>query len=289
MIVFVALIFMKSTEMPPPWRFSPLKMTSKGLPPLPAPLPQSMHTKSRRITPEPLPARRNLGLKKLLENSLLRVLLVRKILLLNDGRDKIMKVAQYSAKVLLWLVLLEKSVNQTRAKQIASHFSIVRKVIRLGHFLEPFNDGLDILKEAQFETLAQKLAPLNVLIGIANDISDDIICLSKLGVLDKDWTKTMTPYSDRLWYSSIFIDIHSNWTETNKWIQKYDQESDMEQKQKLSQKIFMARISLIKLLADFVFCTVDVFELGDRVSPGWQNLSGLLAALLGTYKLSMKL
>jgi hypothetical protein len=263
-------------------------MASKGLPPLPVALPQSMHTKARKITPESLPARRNSGLKQLLENSLVRVLVIRKILLLNDGRDKILKVAQYSAKVLLWLVLMEKSVNQTRAKQIATHFSIVRKVIRLGHFLEPFSEGLDIAKEPHFETTAQKLAPLNVLIGIANDISDDIICLSKLGVLEKGWTERMTPYSDRLWYSSIFIDLHSNWTETNKLIQKYDQESSIEQKEKLAQKIFMARISLIKLLADFVFCTVDVFELGERVSPGWQNLSGLLAALLGTYKLYVK-
>ncbi|KAJ3250933.1 hypothetical protein HK103_003049 [Boothiomyces macroporosus] len=241
------------------------------------------------VIPESIPAKRTTPPKtSLLNNFIVQILIFRKILLLNDGRDKIMKVAQYSSKILLWLVLVEKGVNQTRAKQLASHFSLVRKVIRLAHCLEPFNDGLEIVKEKQFDTLQQKLAPLNVVIGICNDISDDIICLSKLGILDKSWAKTMTPYSDRLWYSGIFIDVHSNICDTNELIKKLANSKDPESRQKLQQKIFMQRVSLAKLLADFVFCTIDVFEMGDKVSEGYQHISGFIAAVLGTYKLYVK-
>ncbi|KAJ3273470.1 hypothetical protein HDV01_004390 [Terramyces sp. JEL0728] len=226
------------------------------------------------VVPEAIPANRSSSPKvSLLNNFIVQILIFRKLLLLNDGRDKIMKVAQYSSKILLWLILVEKGINQTRAKQLASHFSLVRKAIRLAHFLEPFNDGLEIAKEKQFGTLQQKLAPLNVVIGICNDISDDIICLAKLGIMDKSWIKTMTPYSDRLWYSGIFIDVHSNICDTNELFQKLANSKDPESRQKLQQKIFMQRVSLLKLLADFVFCTIDVFEMGDRISEGYQHVS----------------
>lgn len=223
--------------------------------------------------------------RSLLQNVVIRTLVFRRILLLTDGRDKCMKVAQYTAKILLWLSLLEKT-NAVKAKQVASHFSLVRKVIRLGHFLEGFNEGVSINKERSFGSLAEKLAPLNVGIGIINDISDDVICLAKLGIVDKQYITKLTPLSDRLWYSSIFFDLHSLWTDYNGLLKKYEQEGNDEAKLKIFQKLSMARISIAKLLADFTFCTIDVFQL--EVPEGWQNISGLIAALLGTYKLYIK-
>ncbi|KAL2913123.1 hypothetical protein HK105_207360 [Polyrhizophydium stewartii] len=53
-------------------------------------------------------------------------------------------------------------------------------------------------------------------------------------------------------------------------------------------KIWTQRVSFAKLLTDFMFYTIDVFEMGDRVSDGWQAVSGLVAALLGTCKLYRK-
>jgi hypothetical protein len=55
----------------------------------------------------------------------------------------------------------------------------------------------------------------------------------------------------------------------------------------------MDRISLVKLLADYIFCTIDVLHLGERWSvpqtaDGLQAGSGLVAALLGTLKLYLK-
>ena len=50
----------------------------------------------------------------------------------------------------------------------------------------------------------------------------------------------------------------------------------------------MQRITLMKLFADFIFCSIDVFELGGRISDGWQISAGLVAAILGTFKLYLK-
>ncbi|KAI8902011.1 peroxisomal biogenesis factor 11-domain-containing protein [Globomyces pollinis-pini] len=252
----------------------------------PSTSPTNRLSRRKEMVPEDFPAKR--PEVPLLSNTLFRILVFRKLLLLNDGRDKLLKVAQYTCKVLLWIYLTSKSENQSKAKLIASHFSLVRKCIRLGHALEPFHECLEISKNPSFKTLQEKLAPLNCMIGIANDIADDIICLSKLGAIDKSWVKKMTPYSDRLWYTSIFFDIHSNLCDTQEHIAAYENARDPEKKYKAQQKIFMGRVSLIKLLADFVFCSIDVFEMGDRVSDGWQAVTGLTTAVLGTYKLYVK-
>lgn len=214
-----------------------------------------------------------------------RVLVYRKLLLLNDGRDKIMKLTQYSAKILLWLYLIEDSKAKTRAKAIAHHMSLVRKVIRLAHFLEPFKEAVDLLNEpSNFQTISEKLAPLNIVAGMLNDVSDDIICLGKLGIIDKSWIHKMTPYSDRLWYFTIFLDIQSNLEQSS----KLKSLLKTEEKSAFEQKLYMNHINLMKLLCDFVFCTIDVFQLEGKVHPSYQILSGFMAAYLGTVKLYLK-
>lgn len=229
------------------------------------------------------------GPKSILEGNIIYQLLIwRRILLLTDGRDKLLKIAQYSSKVLLWKVLtVPKSAAQAKAKLLVSHLSLARKIIRLAHFLEPLKDGLDLINEKpDFSSLAAKLAPLNVVIGILNDLSDDAICLGKMGMIDSWWIEKCTPVSDRLWYMSIFIDLHSNVLDMKKLEVKYLKEEDQKAKEALKQKLLMARVSFVKLMMDFIFCTVDVFQL--KVSDGVQACAGFFAALLGTYKLYKK-
>lgn len=105
-------------------------------------------------------------------------------------------------------------------------------------------------------------------------------------MLDKPWLDFCTPLSDRLWFSGIFIDVHANLTDYKKLSFKFEKETDTETKGKLAEKMFISRISLAKLMADFVFCTIDVFHLD--VNEGFQCVAGLSAALLGTFKLYIK-
>jgi hypothetical protein len=224
-------------------------------------------------------------LKGQIKTLLGRVLIYRKLLLLNDGRDKIMKLTQYSAKILLWLYLIEDSKAKTRAKAIVHHMSLVRKVIRLAHFLEPLKEAVDLLNEpSNFLTTSEKLAPLNIVAGMINDVSDDIICLAKLGIVDKSWIDKMSPYSDRLWYFTIFLDVQSNLEQASK-LKSSLKTGD---KKEVEQKLYVNNISLVKLLCDFVFCTIDVFQLDKKVHPSYQILSGFVAAYLGTVKLYLK-
>nr|KAJ3419475.1 hypothetical protein HK105_006907 [Polyrhizophydium stewartii] len=229
-----------------------------------------------------------------------RMLVFRKILLLNDGRDKVLKCFQYTAKVLLWCYLTDPKrfpLAHDRASKIAAQFSITRKIVRLGHWLESYNDHLELAKEGLFtvdaslspaERTARLLAPLSAWIGIVNDLSDDVVCIGKMGLIDKSWVKWATPISDRCWYMSIFIDLHANVTGTRKLLRAHAAATDPAERAKIADKLWTQRISFAKLLADFMFCTIDVFEMGDRVSDGWQAVSGLVAALLGTCKLYRK-
>lgn len=225
-----------------------------------------------------------------------RILILRKILLLNDGRDKVLKVLQYTAKVLLWGVLKDpKDVLYDKSKKLSTHFSIARKIVRLGHWLEPFNDTLDLYQQGlgiksnmpASEQTARLLAPLNAVNSIVNDLLDDIICLGKLGLLDKKWVEWASPLSDRCWFASLFIDIHENVLNTTKIVQKLEIAPN-EMRGELVQKLFLQRVSLAKLGCDFVFCTIDVFELNERVGDGVQAVAGLTAAILGTLKLVIK-
>jgi hypothetical protein len=246
-----------------------------------------MDTRSDDFKLPPLPPQpKKPKLSSLLQYTLVKILVLRKILLLTDGRDKLMKVMQYGSKILLWKVFIAETTPKQRLGSLANQLSTTRKLIRLGHCLEPFADSIQILKDKNFNTTDQKLAPLNAALSFTNDIVDDMICLAKIGVIDKSWGSKLTPLSDRLWYSTIFIDVHANLSATRELVQKRDAERSTELKLQISHKIDMQYVSLVKLLADFVFCSVDVFEL--QVSPGVQHLSGFLAAILGTFKLYVK-
>jgi hypothetical protein len=62
-------------------------------------------------------------------------------------------------------------------------------------------------------------------------------------------------------------------------------EKDKEQRTKAKSKMTIQQVSLIKLLADFIFCSIDVFKLEkERI----QVYAGLLASMLSSYKLYVK-
>jgi hypothetical protein len=54
----------------------------------------------------------------------------------------------------------------------------------------------------------------------------------------------------------------------------------------IEQKLFMCRISMAKLLADFCFCYYDIAEFTS--APRFQALCGFIAGFLGLYKLWIK-
>ena len=129
-------------------------------------------------------------------------MVLRKILLLNDGRDKVLKVVQYTSKTILYLALIQKMklvlslpdshpllLLPSRLEKLVPHLSLARKIVRLAHGLESLDTisslNLSDLDKDPKKRLDTGLTLLNALIGLVNDISDDCICLAKMGVLDK--------------------------------------------------------------------------------------------------------
>ncbi|KAI9101378.1 peroxisomal biogenesis factor 11 [Phlyctochytrium arcticum] len=238
---------------------------------------------------------------------LLKLFILRKLLLLTDGRDKVMKVAQYGLKTALWLQLLDVKRNTQLhgyANKTISHFSMTRKIIRLLYWLNSLEELVDLAKEPScglkpsmtpVETLRQCLAVLNASVGVVNGWVDDIVVAGKMGLVEKPLYNRATIVADRLWYFTIFIDVHENLhgmydiQRKMALTRKIEDPAARMQYRELEKKLSMQRLSLVKLMADFTFCSVDVLNLGSRqISDGWQNLSGLLSAILGTYKLWTK-
>lgn len=149
---------------------------------------------------------------------------MRRLLVLMDGRDKSIKLVQYSAKVILWAYLSRVDATATtksatlRLKNLASSFSTTRKIIRLGHVIEPYAaftelcSSKHVLPSNSVDESLHRLAILNSIIGMVQDISDDLYCLCKIGVLRSkrisDGSEVVSAY---LWLVGIWLDLHENW------------------------------------------------------------------------------
>ena len=184
------------------------------------------------------------------------LIIIKQILSTADGRDKLFKVVQYSLKVDNWI---RNSKNRT---ELIATLSMTRKMVRLAN-------GLDPLLEIKSQSLEKlDLNTINNIASLVSDVADDVICLGKLNLIDSKWIRFATPISDRSWFITIIIDIF-NLSQTIK------EDSNN-----------LKKISMVKLFADLIFCSIDVFKLDP--SPGWQNLSGLVSGSLGTIKLIQK-
>lgn len=216
--------------------------------PSPPPEPESYYQHIQKpLTPEPesiekvtikpanrIPLRKSPRLAKQWLNVL------QKLLKDLDGRDKIMKTIQYFIKILLHY----KLANAKYLSTITSHFSMTRKLLRLGSGLGPMRE-IAPLKSSLYETFVLTNA-------IVNHISDDIFCLHKLGVFGSylgDRTERISAYC---WFTGILIDLREN---ANSLVKLQRQEITSEEQLEAQQKkIHVTEVSIIKLLMDGIFC-----------------------------------
>lgn len=160
-----------------------------------------------------------------------------------DGRDKLMKIIQYFIKILLHYHLVKAKHWST----ITSHFSMTRKLIRLGTALGPMRE-ISPLKGSIKDTIILSNA-------IVNAISDDVFCLYKLGVFGSYLGNRSEMVSAYCWFAGIFFDIKENVDAMKKLQQIKPTEKDDDLKlEQTRHKIFMTEVSIIKLLMDGVFC-----------------------------------
>jgi hypothetical protein len=236
-----------------------------------------------------------------------------------------MKFFQYFSKILLWRYIDSKRHPQAhqRASTLSKTFSTTRKLIRLAHCVYPYNELRELIEDGGLSagTLSKHVAtiyksgpvpspftflpliqPINMALSIVNDIADDIICLAKIGVLEKSHVARFEPVSEKLWFTCICFDLleafsnlkslraklHSQRSVMRKTI-ALDGIVSLEDKKKLAeleQKHFIQLVSIVKLLCDMTFCGYDVFK--SKRSEGIQHMSGFISGILALYKLWVK-
>src|SRR5271169_6857633 len=117
-------------------------------------------------------------------------------LLLTEGRDKVVKLLQYTSR----LILLLASRPSKRLKPFISQMSMTRKVLKLGHGIFPYNELI-------FNGCATKHDLFRVIVEFMNDFWDDVYCLSRIGLLRsarlQNWSEI---WANRAWMMSILID-----------------------------------------------------------------------------------
>ncbi|KAF8955669.1 hypothetical protein BGZ46_002575 [Entomortierella lignicola] len=247
--------------------------------------------------------------------------IIREISDLVDGRDKAIKVVQYFAKVILWVFLSDPrqyKILATRLKALAKQFSTTRKVLRLTHFIDPLATVLTLgatfrvnlhkhglrgtlTKSPSMtwkDTMRDRLGSLNTMIGLVQDISDDIYCLGVIGVLDRSFADKAEPWSNRLWMVGVTIDLHENFQsirDVKKQIRaleskrvaegfksREEEEAWNAQHVKLTTKLHWLKVTTVKLGGDFLFCAYD--NLHCSFSDGFQAVTGFASGVAGAYK-----
>ncbi|KAG0270125.1 hypothetical protein DFQ27_000426 [Actinomortierella ambigua] len=233
-----------------------------------------------------------------------------------DGRDKTVKVIQYFAKVFLWLFLADSKrykVLAARVKALAKQFSTTRKVLRLGHFVDPLATVLMLYKTTRAKVREQgltrtvlekpksetwrdvtrnRLGDLCTVLGLVQDIADDLYCLGSIGVLDKVWADKSEPWSIYLWMVGVTIDLQENLQsiyDARQQLKQIAAEKGRESPEyaKQARKIHWLQVTTVKLGGDFLFCSYDALHCS--FSDGFQAVTGLASGLAGAYKYLGKL
>jgi hypothetical protein len=198
-----------------------------------------------------------------------------------DGRDKVMKIIQYAAKIVLYHQLVAaSSPSSKRLSALASHFSITRKILRLGHWVEELPNAVAVVKGEKALYNAEKggiqWSNVSSVLGVVNDLVDDSLCLRSMGILAPSpvAARFLEKLSASLWMSGIFIDLAAAVRSLA---------NAQSPRQRTAQGIVTA-----KLIADLAFCSYDLceFSTGSKAVPVY---SAGAAALLGTYRKWTKL
>jgi hypothetical protein len=247
-----------------------------------------------------------------------------------DGRDKTMKLIQYSLKVLLWRAIKspQDKVLRQRLSALVKAFSTTRKIIRLGHWLEPYEEIINWLasmpirsKHAnqQLAKTASKSMSTIVLakwlwdgvppvVGFLNDLFDDIYCLCRINCLPKWMEDPSEIWSLRCWFLGIWLDLYNNTMEQLAVKRKINVQrqivarlqQDIAEYEHGRQPLQVAEKTLAVLYDKQYWLRVSCGKfLGDlgfctydlfhwRFSDGWPALTGLLSGMLSAHKLWVK-
>jgi hypothetical protein len=175
-------------------------------------------------------------------------------ILLTEGRDKVVKLLQYTSRL---IVLLSSSPSK-RLRPFISQMSMTRKVLKLGHGVFPYSELTGGVKG---------IVLLRAIVEIVNDFWDDVYCLSRIGLLKskrmEGWSEI---WANRAWMMGIIMDLQVLLQRNSAMAAKMKVEREKylkvgeikDGRGKLRVEAFWIDVSILKLLMDFGFCCISL-------------------------------
>ena len=214
-----------------------------------------------------------------------------KFLTVADNKDKLLKVLQYIAK----LVIVSKGAallkpvngNAIDLKSFASTLSLARKLGRLGNWLPGVQDLYELtIKESPEPTYTDYiLKVLSASASVGNDLLDDWICLQKGRLLQKEsYLDNLDLWSTRLWFVSVSIDL--NFTVRKLQSLKsslYESPSSDDKLAEYKRKELDLILTAAKQFCDWTFCIWELANFG-KYNEHVPVLAGLSAAVIGAIR-----
>lgn len=241
----------------------------------------------------------------------LKFSIVYNTLTFTDGRDKSMKIIQYTLSLMMLTIFrkykvltgLHKSIEGTIAM-----FSDARKVVRLANFTGYFSKLVYLLQgrgyhpQQPLSTIDNKHYPLLVLkiaSEFLNAITDDLFCLGKFNVINKATGQYAKEWSYKLWWTSLSVDLYLNVLKLNSANRKLTMSLKAEKSSnssvdglkgpsstELKSHLFNSQLNLIKTVADLIFCGYDLFRINKNKE--FMQAAAILSGVLGYYRVWTK-
>ncbi|KAL1410951.1 hypothetical protein Q8F55_001894 [Vanrija albida] len=224
---------------------------------------QGMATKPRGLSPKRLPGPHAVEVLAALMD-------------LSKGRDKILKIVQYSMRSYLYVLGLIAAVrpltkwftaNRKRTQIAVSGLSLTRKCLLLLNPLRPAGALLSPEPTSAREFLGH-------LVDLVGALADDVYCLSKLGIMSRKKGAIADRWANRIWFLNTLSglwNLHVKARTTNRSQSEKTQDE----------------WSRTKYLCDLVFVSYDVFHLTWFKEPV-QCATGLTAAFISAGQLYNK-
>ncbi|KAJ9082171.1 hypothetical protein DSO57_1006908 [Entomophthora muscae] len=234
-------------------------------------------------------------------------------LVYTDGRDKSMKTIQYTLSVLMITVLRKHKILphlHASINGIMSMFGDARKVVRLANFTGFFSKLVYLVQGRGFSPY-QTLTPIDdrhyplLIIKTAseflNAITDDLFCLSRFNVIDKELGTNAKQLSIKLWWTSLSIDFYLNLlkftscksklaiaTAKTNSSEKSNEDTDIKQPNiaELNAQLYNFKLNLVKIFSDMIFCGYDLFHIKSNLE--YMHFAAVVSGFIGYYRLWVK-
>lgn len=235
-------------------------------------------------------------------------------LVYTDGRDKSMKTIQYTLSVLMITVLRKHKILPHLHDSIngmMGMFGDARKVVRLANFTGFFSklvyllQGRGISPHQTLSPIDERHYPLLIIKTASeflNAITDDLFCLSRFNVINKDLGTNAKQLSIKLWWTSLSIDFYLNLLKLNSCQSKLsiatskastDSEKTVDDsgaKQpnitELRAQLYNFQLNFVKIFSDMVFCGYDLFHINNNLE--YMHFAAVVSGFIGYYRLWVK-